>query len=240
MTRPAVKTRAAALLPALLLLSGCLFSPALYKSGAFSIDDWDTWTSWNDAFGTHEISGAGLCYSLGANQDDTHDLPSGGRSPGLILSKGLTGGSWRAEVSPEFKVPAGGLKRFSFGVWLGGDAARPSLGSASAALTLLVQRQNGPGQDYDALLVSAPPAKNSPVNIPKETKTLRFERSGEAFAVSYSLDSKAFRQALRVESAAAAGAESQKFFVSRMSEGGPGGASAKFTSLKINGKETLR
>ena len=61
------------LLPALLVLAGCMFNPALYKKGAFSIDDWETWTSWNDAFGEHSVSSGELSYRLGAGQDLASD-----------------------------------------------------------------------------------------------------------------------------------------------------------------------
>ncbi len=228
------------LLPALLVLAGCMFNPALYKKGAFSIDDWETWTSWNDAFGEHSVSSGELSYRLGAGQDDTYDMPFNGRSPGLILSRELTGRNWSAEAHVRFKVPAGRLKRFSFGVWAGGEYVRPSLGSPAAVLKLLVQRRNGPKPDDDAFLITAPPLKESAVKIPKEAKALRFDRSGNSFAVSYSLDGKEFRQALRVESEDAAAAPSQKFFVSGLAEGNPQGAYAEFTSLTINGRETLQ
>ncbi|OGS11213.1 MAG: hypothetical protein A2285_10360 [Elusimicrobia bacterium RIFOXYA12_FULL_57_11] len=228
------------LLPALLLLCGCLVNPAIFKKGAFATDDWETWTSWNDAYGSHNVSGAGLAYRLGENQDDTHDIPFDGRSPGLLLSRTLAGRSWRVEVRANLQVPAGGLKRFSFGIWLGSDYTRPSLGSASSVLKLLAQRQNGPSAEDDIFTVSAPPLKNSPVKIPLAAKALRFEKSGSFFTISYSLDNKEFKQVLNAESAEAAAAASQKFIIGGLAEGDPRGALAEFTSLKINNQETLR
>lgn len=221
-------------LPALLLLAGC--NPAIFKKGAFSVDDWETWTSWNDAFGEHNVSSSRLAYRLSANQDDTQDMPFDGRSPGLILSKTVAGRDWRVEVSPKFKVPPGALKRVSFGMWVGREGSRPSLGSPAAALKLLAQRQNGPAPEDDVLIVSAPPVKDSPVKIPKETKTLRFEKSGGYFFISYSLDGQVFTRALRAESAEGSAAESQKFFVSGRADGSARGAWAEFYGLKISGQ----
>jgi len=222
-------------LPALLLLAGCL-NPAIFKKDAFSADDWETWTSWNDEYGSHIVSGLKLIYSLGEKQDDTQDMPFDGRLPGLILSKTVSGRSWRVEVSPEFKIPPGQLKRFSFGVWLGREGARPSLGSPAAVLKLLAQRQNGPAPEDDIFTVSAPPVKDSPIQIPKEAKTLRFEKSGGYFSIFYSLDGREFRLALRAASAEANDSESRKFFVSGRTDGSPRGAHAKFTNLEITGQ----
>lgn len=229
---------ACAALAAALLASGCL-NPAMFRKGAFATDDWDSWTGWNDAHGSSEVKSDGLYYYLTARQDDTRDEPSDGYVPGLILSRELLGPRWQADLEADFKIPPGQMKRFSYGVWIGGDSARPSVGSASASMKLLVQRQNGPRPQDDSLtLICLPGGK--PVPLPLKLKVLRFERDGNYFTVSYAPDRKNFTAALRVDAAAAADVPSQKFFLGGFAGGDPAGAYARFKSLKINGREVLR
>lgn len=220
------------------LAAGCI-NPAMFKKGAYAIDDWESWTGWNDEHGSSQVRGDGLYYLLTSRQDDTRDTPSDGYAPGLILSRDLLGGRWRADVEAAFKIPPGQTKRFSYGVWIGGDAARPSLGSASATLKLLVQRQNGPGPQDDRLTLFFLPG-GKPLELPLKLKVLRFERDGNYFTVSYALNRKTFVQVLRLDAAAALTAPAQKFFIGGFAGGDPAGAYARFTSLKINGKEILR
>ena len=225
-------------LAACLLLAGCL-SPIMFKKGAYAMDDWDSWTGWNDAYGAGEVNNGGLYYRLTARQDDTRDEPSDGYNPGLILSRELQGSRWRVDLEADFKIPPGQMKRFSYGVWVGGDSARPSLGNASAAVKLVVQRQNGPRPADDALdLIVMPGGRPAP--LPKKLKVLRFERDGNYFTVAYALNRKDFTPLLRLDASAAADAPSQKFFVGGFAGGDPQGAYARFRSLKINGQEVLR
>ncbi|OGR76338.1 MAG: hypothetical protein A2X32_00485 [Elusimicrobia bacterium GWC2_64_44] len=228
----------AALALAALLASGCL-GTSIFQKGAFAADDWDTWTGWNDDYGRSELKGNGLYYHLSAKQDDTRDEPSDGYMPGLILSRELEGARWRADLEADFKIPAGQMKRFSYGVWAGGDSSRPSIGNASAVMKLLVQRQNGPRAHDDSLaLVCLPGGK--PVALPKKLKVLRFERSETQFTVSYALNRKDFVTALSVAVPADLEFPSQKFFLGGFAGGDPAGAYARFKSLKINGREVLR
>lgn len=227
----------AAVAAAAMFTAGC--SPAIFKKGAFAADDWETWTGWNDEYGSHEVRGDGLYYRLTARQDDSRDEPSDGYAPGLILSRELPGANWQADLEADFKIPPGQMKRFSYGVWVGGDAARPSLGNASAALKVLVQRQNGPRPADDSLtLFCLPGGKALP--LPKKLKVLRFGREGNYFTVSYAMDRKTFIPVLRLDASSAEDAPSHKFFLGGFAGGDPQGAYARFKSLKINGEETLR
>ncbi len=220
------------------IAAGCI-NPAMFKKGAYAIDDWETWTGWNDEYGSNEVRNDGLYYRLAARQDDSRDEPSDGYAPGLILSRDISGAKWQADLEADFKLPPGQMKRFSFGIWLGGDAARPSIGSASATLKLVVQRQNGPRPQDDTLtLFCLPGGKSFP--LPKKTKVIRFERDGRFFTVSYALNRKKFVPVLHLDAGEAVNVPAQKFFIGGFSGGDPQGAYARFTSLKINGKETLR
>ncbi|MBI4350864.1 MAG: hypothetical protein HY550_05460 [Elusimicrobia bacterium] len=215
------------------------FSPAMLGKGAYAADDWKTWTGWNNEYGSHEVKGDGLYYYLAAGQDDSRDEPSDGYAPGLILSRDLSGGKWQADLEADFKIPPGQMKRFSYGVWVGGDASRPSIGNASATLKVLVQRQNGPRPSDDSLtLIYLPGGK--PLELPKKLKVLRFERDGNYFSVSYAMNRKTFVPVFRLDASAALDAPAQKFFLGGFAGGDPQGAYARFTSLKINGGETLR
>ena len=219
-------------------LAGCI-NPEMFRKGAFAMDDWDSWTDWNDAYGHNEVRRDGLYYFLSANQDDTRDAPSDGYYPGLILSRDLLGPRWRVDVEADYGIPKGHIKRFSYGVWVGGDSSRPSIGNASAVMKLLVQRQNGPRPADDSLtLVLLPGGK--PVELPKKLKVLRFEREGVYFTVSYAMNRKTFIPALRVDATKAADEPAQKFFVGGFSGGDPAGAHLRFRSLQVNGREMLR
>jgi len=218
--------------------AGCI-NPAMFRKGAYAIDDWETWTGWNDEYGSHEVKRDGLYYRLAARQDDTRDEPSDGYAPGLILSRELPGLKWLADLEADFKIPPGQMKRFSYGIWLGGDASRPSLGSASASLKVLVQRQNGPRPQDDALNLFYLPGGKT-FALPKKLKVLRFERDGNFFTVSYSMDKKRFSPVFRLDAAVADSAPAQKFFIGGFSGGDPQGAYARFKSLRINGSEVLR
>lgn len=230
--------RSLPLLAAAFFAAGCLH-PDMFRKGSFAMDDWDTWTGWNDEHGSAEVRRNGLYYYLTAKQDDTRDEPSDGYAPGLILSRELQGEKWQADLETEFKLPPGQMKRFSYGVWVGGDASRPSIGNASAAMKLLVQRQNGPRPvDDEYFLILLPGGK--PLPLPKDLKTLRFEREGVYFTVSYSLNRKTFTPLLRVDGTLAADAPSQKFFLGGFAGGDPEGAYLRFKSLRINGREVLR
>lgn len=234
-----IRTRLpAGLALAAFLAAGCI-NPAMFKKGAYAIDNWETWTGWNDAYGSHEALSDGLYYRLSERQDDTRDSSSDGYAPGLILSRELSGDKWRADLEADFKIPPGQVKRFSYGVWVGGDSSRPSIGNASAIVKVLAQRQNGPKPGDDALIVFCLPG-GRPFGVPKDVKVLRFERDGTVFSVSYAMNRKNFTQLFRLNAPSAAGAPAQKFFVGGFSGGDPEGAYARFTSLKINGRETLR
>lgn len=228
----------AAIILAAAFTAGCI-SPIMFKKGAYAIDDWETWTGWNDAYGTHVVNPDGLYYYLTERQDDTRDESSDGYSPGLILSRELLGGSWQVDLQADFKIPPGQVKRFSYGIWEGGDSSRPSIGNASGILKIIAQRQNGPRPEDDALIVFYLPG-GKPFKVPTGLKVLRFERAGNFFSVSYSMNKKKFTPLFRLDAPPAAFAASQKFFIGGFAGGNPEGAYARFTSLKINGTETLR
>jgi hypothetical protein len=144
------------------------------------------------------------------------------------------------DIAADFKIPPGQVKRFSFGIWEGGDSARPSISSPSGTLKIIAQRQNGPGPSDNALLVFYLPG-GKPFQVPVKAKVLRFERNSNFFSVSYSLNRKDFIPVFRLDAGgAAAGVPSQKFFIAGFSGGDPEGAYARFTSIKINGTEVLR
>jgi hypothetical protein len=228
----------AAIAAAGVFAAGCA-GTAIFRKGAFAIDDWDTWTGWNDEYGANEMKGDGLYYYLAARQDDSRDEPSDGYAPGLILSRELSGLKWQADLEADFKIPPGQMKRFSYGIWVGGDAARPSVGSASASLKVLVQRQNGPRPADDSLTLFYLPG-GKPFDLPKNLKVLRFERDANYFSVSYSMNRKQFIPVFRLDASAAADAPAQKFFIGGFAGGDPQGAYARFKSLKLNGSEILR
>lgn len=219
-------------------LAGCL-NPMMFKKGAYAIDDWETWTGWNDAYGSHEATPDGVYYRLTERQDDTRDMSSDGYSPGLILSRELMGQNWILDLEADFKIPPGQVKRFSYGVWVGGDAARPSIGSASATLKIVAQRQNGPRPADDSLIVFCLPGAR-PFALPKDLKVLRFERDGNFFSVSYAMNRKTFVPVFRLDAGSAAEAPSQKLFIGGFSGGDPQGAHMRLKSLKLNGTEVLR
>ena len=220
------------------LAAGCI-NPMMFRKGAFAMDDWDSWTGWNDAYGHNEARRDGLYYFLSANQDDTRDEPSDGYYPGLILSRDLPGPRWRVDLETDYSIPPGRVKRFSYGIWVGGDSSRPSIGNASAVMKLLVQRQNGPVPADDTLMIIMLPG-GKPVELPKKLKVLRFEREGNYFTVSYAMNRKTFKPVLRVDASQASEAPAQKFFLGGFSGGDPAGAYMRFKSLQINGRETLR
>ncbi len=226
-----------ALLAAAVMTAGCL-NPMMFKKGAYSMDDWDTWTSWNDAYGSHEVTPDGVYYRLTPRQDDTRDMPSDGYSPGLILSRELMGNSWTVDLRADFNIPPGQIKRFSFGIWAGGDSARPSLGNASAVMKIVAQRQNGPRPGDDALIMFSLPG-GKPYYLPLKAKVLRFARAGRVFSAAYSLKGKKFLPVLAAE-APDGDIPSQKFFIGGFAAGPTDGAYARLTSLKINGREVLR
>jgi len=228
----------AALALAAALAAGCI-SPAMFKKGAYAMDDWETWTGWNDAYGSHEVAPDGVYYRLTERQDDTRDMASDGYSPGLILSRELLGANWTLDLEADFKIPPGQVKRFSYGIWEGGDSSRPSIGNASAVLKVMAQRQNGPRPQDDALLVFYLPG-GKPFSLPVKTRVLRFQRAGNFFSVFYSLNRKKFLPVFRLDARAVANVPSQKFFIGGFAGGDPEGAYARLTSLKINGEETLR
>lgn len=227
------------LLPAALaLLSAACALPALFGGGPWVLKNWDFWPGWNDAYGRYETKSGGLYYYLTAKQDDTRDEPSDGYFPGLLLSKELSGTSWTLDLRADSKLPPGCIKRFSYGIWVGGDLARPSIGNASGALKLLVQRQNGPSRAFDTYqLVLLPGGRQ--VELPKKFKTLRFERSGNVYTVYYSMNRRDFVAALSAD-ASSVDAPSQKFFVGGFSSGDPAGAYMRIASLRLNGREILR
>lgn len=220
------------------LLAGCL-NPAMFKKGAYAVDDWESWTGWNDAYGSHEARNDGVYYTLTARQDDTRDEPSDGYAPGLIISRELTGEKWRADLEADFKLPPGEMKRFSYGVWVGGDAARPSIGNASATLKIIVQRQNGPRPMDDTFIVFCLPGAR-PFALPKNLKVLRFERDGKFFSLSYALNRRTFVPVFRLDASSALPAPSQKLFLGGFAGGDPQGAYMRLTSLKLNDREVLR
>lgn len=220
------------------LLAGCV-SPAMFGRGAFSLDDWDTWTGWNDAYGSSELKGGDLYYHLTARQDDTRDEPADGYLPGLIRSRDLDGERWRVDAEADFRLPPGHMKRVSLGVWAGADGARPSIGNPDGLLKLVVQRQNGPRPEHDSFIAVALPG-GSPVALPKKAKVLRFERSGAVFSLSYSLDRKKFTEALRADASALASLPAQKFFLGGFAGGDPQGAHARLKSFRLNGSELLK
>jgi hypothetical protein len=228
-------------IPGCAALAACLLASGCGSSYSFMrIDDWDTWTGWNDAYGREELKNDGLYYYLTERQDDTRDTSSDGYSPGLIISKEILGATWRIDVEPYFKIPPGQVKRFSFGIWEGGDSARPSIASASGTLKIVVQRQNGPKPADDALLVFYLPG-GKPFRLPVKAKALRFERKGNFFTFYYSLNRKKFEPVFRLDAGdTAASVPSQKFFIAGFAGGNPEGAYARFSSMKINGAEILR
>jgi len=225
-------------LAALCLAAGCV-NPTIFKKGAFAVDDWESWTGWNDAYGSDEALSDGLYYRLAARQDDTRDEPSDGYAPGLIISRDLIGEKWRADLEADFKIPPGQVKRFSYGIWVGGDGARPSIGNASATLKIIAQRQNGPRPADDALIAFCLPGAR-PFALPKDLRVLRFERDGRFFSVSYALNRKTFVPVFRLDAGDAAAAPAQKFFAGGFAGGDPEGAYMRLKSLKINGEEILR
>ncbi len=227
----------AALLLAAALSAGCI-NPLMFKKGAFAVDDWASWTGWNDTYGSDQAKNDGLYYYLTARQDDTRDEPSDGYAPGLILSRELTGARWQTDLEADFNIPPGQTKRFSYGVWVGGDAARPSIGSGAAVMKIVVQRQNGARPGDDNLIVFALPG-GRPFSLPKNLKVLRIERDGNYFTVSYAMNRKKFIPVFRLDASDAAASPSQKFFLGGFSGGDPQGAYARFKSFKINGKETF-
>ena len=222
---------------AALLACGCL-NPVMFRKGAYNVDTWETWTSWDDAYGASELKPDGIYYALSERQDDTRDEPSDGYAPGLILSKELAGDAWQVDLEADFYLPQGRVKRFSYGIWVGGDSARPSVGNPSAVFKIVAQRQNGPKPSDDSHIVFPVPGGKF-VSLPKTVRTLRFRRDGDAFSVYYAVKRGKFVQALKAVSPDARTAPSQKFFLAGFSAGDPQGARARLTSLKINGREIL-
>ena len=156
--------------------AGCV-NPAIFKKGDYAIDGWDAWAGWNNEYGFSEVKSGGLYYFLTARQDDSRDEPSDGYTPGLILSRELSGGRWQADLEADFKIPPGQMKRFSYGIWVGGDASRPSIGNASAALKVLVQRQNGPRPADDSLTLFYLPGGKS-FALPKKLRCSALSATG--------------------------------------------------------------
>ncbi len=223
---------------AMLLLGGCL--PAfLKKARPYSLAGWEIWPGQDNAYGSYEVKKNGVYYHLTGRQDDTREAPSDGYFPGLILARELRGSEWLLDMEADFLLPPGKTGRFSCGVWLGDNYARPDLGNFSSVFILLFRRQNetGPGK-YAVSLTHIPGGR--PYTVPLKTKVIRFERHGTELAMSYSLNRKNFTRAFQVSVPDAGTAPAQKFFIGGYAGGEIKDARARFKSLKFNGEELLR
>lgn len=223
---------------AMFTLTACL--PAfLKKAPPCSTAGWEIWPGQDNTYGSYELKKDGLYYKLSARQDDTRETPSDGYAPGLMLSRQLHGTSWTLDLEAEFFLPPDKTNRFSCGVWLGDGDSRPGLGNFSSLEILLMRRQSGPAAVDDILMLTHIP-KGRPFLIPRKAKVIRFERRETAFVVSYAMDRRKFTRVFGVDVRGADTVPLQKFFIAGYAGGEPGGAYAKFKSLKFNGKDLLR
>ena len=224
---------------AMVLLAGC-FSAFFKKAPLYSLAGWQFWPGHNGAYGSYEVKKDGLYYYLTGRQDDTRETPSDGYFPGLILSRELRGSEWILDMEADFLLPRDRRTcRFSCGVWLGDNYARPGLGNFSSVFILLFRRQSmtGPGQ-YGHLVTHIPGGR--PYAVPPKAKVIRFERRGIELSISYSMNRKDFTRAFQLSVPDVETAPTQKFFISGFAGGETEGASARFKSLKFNGTELLR
>lgn len=225
---------AAAMLP----LGGCL--PAfLRKAPPYSLAGWELWPGQDNAYGSSEVKKDGIYYYLSGRQDDTREAPSDGYFPGLILARELQGSEWNLDMEADFILPPDKTCRFSCGVWLGDNYARPDLGNFSSVFILLFRRQNAarPGE-YGLSVTHIPGGR--PYAVPPKAKVIRFERRGSELSMSYSLNRKDFTRAFQASVPDAATTQAQKFFIGGFAGGEAAGARARLKSLKLNGKELLR
>ena len=61
---------------AAVLAAGCI-NPAMFKKGAYAVDDWESWTGWNDTHGSNQAANDGL-QAVGSAANKALDTVKGG------------------------------------------------------------------------------------------------------------------------------------------------------------------
>ena len=221
----------------LLLLSGCL-NPVMFKKGAYSIDDWESWVGWNDSYGRHEIREGRLYYYPQPNQDSSLENPSGGAYPGLITAKELPGQNWRLEFKAVPNAKAGAKKSFLTYVWFGDETHRPMPDGGKTVFRILLEQRFETGASQPLLIVSYGPGGKT-FELPKDALVFRFERAGRIFKALYSGNGKSFADIFEAEAPQTLAAPSQKVAIGAKAEGEPDNAFCEYEYIKINGQSLV-
>ena len=224
-------------LAAPLLLSGCL-NPAMFKKGAYSIDDWESWIGWNDSYGRYEIREGRLYYYSQPNQDSSLENPSGSAYPGLIAAKELTGQNWRLEFKAVPSAKAGAEKSFFTYVWFGDEAQRPVPAGAKTVFRILLEQRFEAGASQPLLIVSYGPGGKM-FKLPKNALVFRLERTGGIFKAFYSSNGKSFADIFEAEAPQTLSAASQKVAIGAKAGDGSDDAFCEYEYIKINGQSLV-
>jgi hypothetical protein len=222
---------------ACLLIAGC-FNPAMFKKGAYSMDDWESWLGWNDSRGRHEVRDGRLYYYPQADQDSSIENPSGGANPGLIAAKELQGQNWWLEFKAVPHIKPGAKKSFLTYVWFGDETRRPLPESAGTAFKILFEQLFEAGSDRARLLISYGPGGKI-FELPRDAGVLRIERAGKDFKALYSRDGKTFGNIFEAEAPQTLGALSQKIAIGAKAAGEPGGAFCEYEYIKFNSQDLI-
>jgi len=220
-----------------LFAAGCI-NPAMFKKGAFSIDDWETWIGWNDSYGRHEIKDGRLYYYPQPNQDSSLENPSGGAHPGLIAAKELTGQSWRLEFKAVPNAVAGAKKSFFTYIWFGNETHRPIPSGGKTVFRILLEQRFEAGASQPLLFVSYGP-DGKMFALPKDALVFRFERAGKIFKALYSANGRAFADIFEAEVPGTLAAPSQKIAIGAKMEGGTDNAFCEYEYIKFNGQNLV-
>lgn len=198
---------------------------------------WVVWPGWNGGrYGSYSYDGGKLYYRLDTRQEDHRDSPAGdGYYPGLMLSRSISGRSWTVDAKVSYHLPSASGRWFSFSIWFGPEAIRPSLSGSGKAFVAGALRRADAGYSLDSFQFFFAPGQTGEINMPAGYSYIRLERSGGIIRGSLSRDGRNFEQALSVSLPAAVANEQQRIVLSGQAHSAAG-SYAEYEYIKLNGK----